>query len=237
MGIPGVVGASIARSRGTEMERRTSVAMLVAIMMLVAACSSDGSGTGADPADAQQSTGSTAPTSDTQPSDQGGNTQGLPPGGDGQYVIDGETFDATVYRCEPFTAPGQQPDDRELSVLAFRGGSEGLEVEIGIGNGIGSDGQQFDQQVLRLFHSKSGASGLEQFEGVAAPDQDGVWYPGQIVFEPDLEPLSGVPYTLEGNRLRGGPLTLEQTWPEEAEGTVVVQSWDLTVPDETWSEC
>lgn len=216
--------------------RHRSLPIFLTMVLAIAACSSDGAEPDADPGvDQQQTSQSTSAPTDTQSNNGGGNTQGLPSGGDGTYVIDGESFDATVYRCEPFTSPGQEPDDRELSVLAYRGGSEGLEVEIGIGTGFGENGP-FDTQVLFVFHSRPGEDGLEQYEGRASHDADGVWYPGNFI-EEDAEPLDTPPVTVDGNRIHGGPLTLEQTWPNEGGEFVVVDSWDLTVPDETWSEC
>ena len=215
--------------------RRRSISILLALVVVLAACSSDGSEPDTEPVAGQNPTTETVPApDDTQPPSQGGGSSGLPTGGDGTYSVDGESFDATVYRCEPFTAPGQQPDDRELSTLAYRGGSEGLEVEIGYGTGFGDEGP-FETQILFVFHSRPGADGLEQFEGQATHDAAGAWFAGEI-FAGNPEPLDGVPFTLDGNRLRGGPLTLQQTWPDET-GEVVVDSWDLTVPDDTWNEC
>jgi hypothetical protein len=218
--------------------RRKVISVLIALVLVVSACSSDSGSSDPDPVDAgQQSTGSTSPPPDASSGDQGGNNSGFPPGGDGTYVIDGESFDATVYRCEPFTAPGSQPDDRELSVLAFRGGSEGLEVEIGIGTGFSTTGGNFERQILRVFHSRSGDSGLEQFEGSASEDAEGAWFEGNEFTTEGLEPLGAAPVTIDGSHVTGGPLTLEQTWPQSGTEVVVVESWDLTVPDEIFSDC
>lgn len=210
------------------------VAALAALAL--AACSSDSTETPQADEGQNQSTPSTAAADSGQPEGNDAASQGLPQGGDGTYVVDGESFDATVYRCEPFTSPGNEPDDRDLSTLGFRGGSEGLEVEIGYATGI-DQGQQYDRQILFVFHSRSGTDGLEQFEGAASQDAAGAWYPGNELIFDGLTALDAEPFSLDGNRLTGGPLTLVESWPNEGASTVVVESWDFTIPDDVWSEC
>jgi hypothetical protein len=163
---------------------------------------------------------------------------GFPLGGagTGSFVADGESYDnVDVYRCEPFSF-GSDPHPDDLSLLAFLGGSSGLEVEISNDQGFSQAGETFDQVTLSAFYSRSGDSGLEQFEGRATNDAEGNWYLGGGFITEDSEPLDGPPFTIDGDRITGELAGLEQTWPDEGAAIVDV-SFDLEIPSEVNSEC
>ncbi len=175
--------------------------------------------------------------SDDDSVDDRGDGGGLPAaGGVGSFTVDGESFDnVDVYSCEPFSF-GSDPDPRDLSLLAFLGGSEGLQVELSHRQGMDmSDGTQFDQVDLSVFHSRQGDSGLEQFEGSAASAADGTWF---IVDPETFEqvPFAENPVVIDGNRITGSLAGLDQTWPDEGAATVDV-TWDFEIPSEVVEGC
>ncbi len=176
------------------------------------------------------------PTDDD--SDTGDNGGGFPLAGAGvgSFTADGESFDnVDVYSCEPFSF-GSDPHPDDVSLLAYLGGSSGLEVVISHRQGVDlSDGSQFDQIDLNVFHSRQGESGLEQFEAGAASAADGTWF----TTDPEtLEqtPLDGTPVVIEGDRVTGSLAGLRQTWPDEGAATVDV-TFDLEIPSEVNEEC
>lgn len=176
------------------------------------------------------------PTDDA--SDAGDNGGGFPlvGAGVGSFTADGESFDnVDVYSCEPFSF-GSDPHPDDVSLLAYLGGSSGLEVVISHRQGVDlSDGSQFEQIDLNVFHSRQGESGLEQFEGGAASAADGTWY----TIDPEtLEqtPLDTIPVVIEGDRVTGSLAGLMQTWPDEGAATVDV-TFDLEIPTEVNEEC
>ena len=177
------------------------------------------------------------PGDDDDTASEGGGGGGLPPaGGVGSFTADGESFDnVDVYSCEPFSF-GSDPDPRDLSLLAYLGGSDGLQVEVSHSTGVDmSDGTQFDQMNLSVFHSRQGEAGLEQFEGSAASAADGTW------FTVDPETFEQVPFdenpvVIGGDRITGSLVGLEQTWPDEGAATVDV-TWDFEIPSEVLEDC
>lgn len=175
---------------------------------------------------------------DDDASDGGGDGGGFPLAGAGvgSFTADGESFDnVDVYSCEPFSF-GSDPHPDDVSVLAYLGGSSGLEVVISHRQGVDlSNGSQFDQIDLSVFHSRQGESGLEQFEGSAASAADGTWF----TTDPEtLEqtPLDGTPVVIEGDRITGALAGLNQSWPDEGAATVDV-TFDLEIPTEVNEEC
>lgn len=156
--------------------------------------------------------------------------------GKGSFTADGQSFDGIdVYSCEPFSFGGD-PNPNDLSLLALLGASSGLGVEISHGDGYDlSDGSQFEQISLTVFYSRSGESGLEQFEGSANNDAKGDWF----AVDPETYeqiPLEAAPVTISGDRVTGSLAGLIQTWPDEGAATVDV-TYDLEVPSEVNEEC
>lgn len=154
----------------------------------------------------------------------------------GSFTADGESFDdVDVYRCEPFSFGGDA-DPRDVSLLGYLGGSSGLEVEIGHSQGFDlADGSQFDQIDLNVFYSRSGESGLEQFEGSARNRADDTWY----LFDRETgeeTDLAEPPVVVGDDRVTGGLEGLVQTWPDEGAATVDV-TFDFEIPTEVNSEC
>lgn len=172
-------------------------------------------------------------------SDDGGDSGGLPAaGGLGSFTADGEPFDnVDVYSCEPFSF-GSDPDPRDVSVLAYLGGMDGLEVEVSHSEGfdVSDAGQtQFDRIDLRVFYSRAGEGSAEQFEGSAVNNADGDWFTNDPeTFE--QVPLDSAPFVIEGDRISGSLAGLEQTWPDEGAATVDV-TWDFEIPSEVIEDC
>lgn len=172
-------------------------------------------------------------------SDDGGDAGGLPAaGGVGSFTVDGESFDnVDVYSCEPFSF-GSDPDPRDLSLLAFVGGMDGLQVDVSHSEGFDvSDGgqTQFEQMSLSVFHSRSGEGTTEQFEGSAMNGADGSWFVrDQETFEE--VPLDETPVVIEGDRITGSLAGLEQTWPDEGAAIVDV-TWDFEIPTDIIEDC
>lgn len=178
------------------------------------------------------------PTDDD--SDAGDDGGGFPLGGAGvgSFTADGESFDnVDVYSCEPFSF-GSDPHPDDVSVLAYLGGSSGLEVEVSHREGFEiSDGEQvrFDQVDVAVFYSRSGESGLEQFEGSAASNASGGWSFFNQETGEQID-LADSPYERDGDRITGSLAGLEQIWPDEGAATVDV-TYDLEIPTEVNEEC
>jgi hypothetical protein len=156
--------------------------------------------------------------------------------GSGSFTADGESFDGVdVYRCEPFSF-GQDPHPDDIDLLAYLGGMSGLNVDIAHNQGFDmSDGSQFEQVNLSVYYSRQGSNGVEQFEGSAVNDADGVWYTLDPETFEQVE-LGGVPFVIEGNRVVGEMAGLEQTWPDEGAATVDV-TFDLEIPTQINEDC
>lgn len=178
------------------------------------------------------------PTDDD--ADNGGDGGGFPLAGAGvgSFTVDGESFDnVEVYSCEPFSF-GSDPNPDDVSVLAYLGGSSGLEVAVSHSEGFEiSDGEQvrFDQVDVNVFYSRQGESGLEQFEGSAASNASGGWSFFNQETGEQID-LADSPYERDGDRITGSLAGLEQTWPDEGAATVDV-TFDLEIPTEVNEEC
>lgn len=178
------------------------------------------------------------PSNDGATAGDGGDHGGFPLAGAGvgSFTADGESFDnVEVYSCEPFSF-GSDPDPRDVSLLGYLGGSSGLEVEVSHSQGFDlTDGSQFDQISLNVFHSRQGAAGLEQFEGGAQNRADGSWFTRDPETFDEID-LAETPVVLDGNRVTGALAGLEQTWPDEGAAAVDV-TFDFEVPSEINEEC
>lgn len=167
----------------------------------------------------------------------GGGSGELPAaGGVGSFSVDGEPFEnVDVYSCAPFSV-GSDLDPRDLSLMGFLGGMTGLEVVLSHSQGFDmSDGSQFDQIQLSVFYSRSGESGMMQFEGSASNDASGDWFttePGTF----EQVPIDGTPFAMDGARISGSLSGLVQTWPDEGAATVDV-TWDYEIPSEVIEDC
>lgn len=154
----------------------------------------------------------------------------------GSFTVDGESFDGVdVFRCETFSF-GEDPHPDDVDLLAYQGGMSGLEVDIINRTGFDmSDGSQFDQLSLRVFYSRQGPNGVEQFEGGADTDASGAWViVDQETFQPI--PLDTPAAVIEGDRITGQLAGLEQTWPDEGAATVDV-TFDLEIPTQINESC
>ncbi len=217
--------------------------LVMAIMlMIVTACSGGGESSSTIVASSgdDQASGTTADR-DQDPApeqaevdDQRG--QGLPAGGaEGSFTVDGETFEASVYRCEPFSASGPaNPED--LDLRAFFSLSHGVELEIAHSTRPGSSGRAFEATILFVFYSRPSADGPVQFEGAASTDADGVWYPGNLIDLATATPLEQPAFEISGDRIKGGLTNVEQSWPEGGGATVDI-TFDLEVPNDFLDGC
>jgi len=153
----------------------------------------------------------------------------------GSFTADGEAFDnVDVYSCEPFSFGSQEADPNDLRLVALTGSSSGLEVEVSYGQGIDmSNGAQFEQITVSVFHSRQGAAGLEQFETTAFNDAAGDWFVRTETGE-ELQ-LSDAPAVIDGNHVIGSLAGLIQTWPDEGAATVDV-TFDFEIPTQV-NEC
>ena len=169
----------------------------------------------------------------TNSDNNGGGGSALVAGGKGSFTADGESYDdVDVFSCEPFSFGSQGPNPDDLSILAFVGGSTGLEVEVSHLNGDGLS--------LSVFYSRQGEDGLEQFERSASNSQPGrleagPWHSDDPDTGEQVE-LAEAPYVIEGGRISGSLAGLLQTWPDEGAAVVDV-TWDLEIPSEMNEEC
>lgn len=184
--------------------------------------------------------GAPAVAVESLPTDDSGDSQGGPAlagGGSGSYTVDGEVFDGVpVFACEPFSFGSDGPHPDDLSLFAYREGTEGINIDISHTQGLDlTDGSQFDQIRIDVFHSRQGAGGIEQFDGSAVNDADGGWH----TTDPDTlqqTPLDGTPFVIEGGRISGSLAGLAQSWPDEGAATVDVM-FDLEIPTEVNEDC
>lgn len=172
---------------------------------------------------------------DDNAGDSGGATA-LSGAGVGSFVADGEAFDGVdVYSCEPFSFGDEGPNPEDLSLLAFLGGSNGLEIEVTHSPGYDlSDGSQFDQITFSAFFSRQGADGLQQFEGSATNDASGAWSVSDDTGQ--QTGLAEPPFVIQGDRISGGLTGLDQTWPDEGADIVDV-TFDFQIPDVVNDSC
>lgn len=222
---------------------RTKLTTLTALLFLVAAC-------GGEPAESSQTTGTNQATGTTAPSGQSPGDEGSPndqelpfESGDGHFTVDGQRVEAVwVISCILDEGIfGDAPHEEALDVLA-RGDIGGREVFLGVTvdlRDVGSsdpDSEGYTPVSIDVFYSRSGPT--EQFEGGVVQHPDGSWYLlGDLVPELAIrgqgitgDPIAGADF-VTGPRRVAGTATLEQSWPEDADGTVVV-SFDLNLPSE-----
>lgn len=178
------------------------------------------------------------PTDDNSAGGGNAGSSSLAGAGVGSFTADGESFDnVDVFSCEPFSF-GSDPHPDDVSVLAYLGGTSGLEVDVSHSQGVEvSEGEQirFDQVNVDVFYSRQGENGLEQFEGSAASDASGGWF----FFNQETgeqTDLDDTPFERDGDRITGSLAGLQQSWPDEGAATVDV-TYDLEIPSEVNEEC
>jgi len=147
-------------------------------------------------------------------------------------TVDGETLDVTgVVRCIPFDASefgGAEGDPNELDIVIF-GGTGGLSVNDSTTPSQTLQGETYDRSINRLRFNR----GNDQYENVAGSLPDGTWVLGSAASLGDPgegTPIDEPPFTVDGNNIRGA-MTLEQNWPEGADGTADV-TFDVVFPSE-----
>ena len=138
-------------------------------------------------------------------------------------IVDGETFEGSVRRCEPFSF-GQDAHEDDVSVVLFS--SAGLNIDLSYFPSMDiSGGGEYLAARLDLLYSASGGA---QFEASSTSDIAGKWFLDTDTFEEN--PLPEAPVTIDGDRIKGG-LPLIQSWPQDETGTVQV-TFDLEIPSE-----
>lgn len=142
-------------------------------------------------------------------------------------IVDGETLQGDILRCEPFSF-GEDPHEDDLS-LVLLAGSNGLNVDLSYFDTIDAGGGgQFLGARLDLLYSENGTTA--QYDGSATTDAEGNWYDETDRFVEGATPLTTPAVTVEAGRLTGA-LTLTQSWPDGEDGVVEV-SFDVAVPPE-----
>lgn len=217
------------------MHRQMTV-LLVAVVLVLAACGSDSEESPAPDDDGRGTVTTLSQTPEELAEDvmedaeeqveSGAADDLLANAGTGTFTVDGQSFDTPVFRCEPFAA-FDEPNPDDLNVRALVGD---VFVEVDLANSEGIDivnGGVFDQQSVGVFLSRSGEEGVEQFEARMSNDAEGNWYDGED-FE-QATPL-GTPFTLDGNTITGS-MTVLQNWPEGDTGTADV-TFDFMFPPE-----
>lgn len=221
---------------------------IVLISLFVAACAGGTAGSaeggGAEAASAPQ-TSSDEPTATDAPDAAAASDDAekdLPfENGEGSFTVDGERIDPEfVVSCIPFDASefgGQASHPDDLAINAIKG-STALEIQIGYEEGAGAGGDRvYDAVYVSPIFLRPGEDGQESFETGFLTDPDGVWYSSETDSSIQLSlgnaagpPLGEAPMVREGNRITG-TVTLPQTWPDGASGSVVV-SYDLSFSSE-----
>lgn len=213
---------------------RSLVLAFSALALLASAC---GGG------DGEESGGSDATTASSASADDGGGSSGDGggsatgdagssggAGGSGSFTVNGAGVTVTnVLRCVPFSF-GEDPDPRDLSIVIL-GETGGANIDVTYNQGIGPEGQSFDQPQLQVLLSLNGTA--EQYDGFAASNIDEAWFTDQPILadqEPGT-PLDGPPFTVDGNSISGSLSELVQSWPQGADGTADV-SWNVSFPDD-----
>lgn len=191
-------------------------ALLTMLALTLAACGSGGATS--DPTSGSTITTTPAGTTPgpTQPS------TAQPSGGNdvvGWFEVDGVRVDATQpFRCpSPFPSPG--PDDFRAGVRG-RSADESYIFEV----------QESSGGIPLIFiFSVNGVA--RQYQNELLHDQTSLWFSARTE-----EVLSDFTYSNDGTRLKGGPVPIPQSLPDEAEGVVVV-SFDIPLPTELSDQC
>lgn len=157
--------------------------------------------------------------------------------GEGFFVVDGERIDAEyVVSCIPFDASdfggaASHPDDLAINVIKER---MALQVEVGYEEKAGAGGDR-NYAAVHVAPNliRAGDEGQEGYEARFITGPDGTWYSAETDSTIQLSmgsvtgpPLDEAPMVRDGNRITG-TVTLSQTWPDGAAGSVVV-SYDLS---------
>ncbi len=223
---------------------------MLCLALAIAACGGDPAGTddgsGAEPSSSPPSALSSEPStpddSDETAASGSGPEGDLPfENGEGFFTIDGERFDPEfVVSCIPFDASefggrAGHPDD--VAINAIKDGTA-LEVQVAYEEGAGAGGDKvYDAVFVSPIFLRPGEDGQESFEASFLTDPEGVWYSAETDSTIQLSmgnaagaPLDDAPMIRQDNRITG-TVTLPQTWPDGASGSVAV-SYDLSFASE-----
>lgn len=241
----------VERKRTLNMRRKMTALTMVTLVFTAAACG--GEGTEPTPGAGGTTPGGTTATTATGPGTTGGGqTGGPPPGsqdfpfesGTGYFEVDGERFEPHyIVRCEPFSF-GSPPHEDDLDLRGHRlSDGIGLEVEVSVRDIVAGEGnprEGYTAMNISVFLHRSGADGIEQYEGSAVNHPNEDWYdtehlsPEILIYHgteptgPPLSPPAG--FEIARDRIKG-TMTLPQDWPENETGTVDV-TFDYSIPSE-----
>lgn len=200
-----------------------NTALVVTFLLFAQACGND-DGVAADAGDlagapGEEADGISADDS-VDPSDPGG-AQSLGPGtASGVYIVDGESRNAMMARCEEDSAA-------VVSLLEGPSADHDGQLEIRISTEDGT--QQFNISVASF--------GTGVFRQVATTDPDGNWYTGYYP-RTDSIAIAGPPYSFEGDQLTGElTLDLDESTNPDGESETIDVSFDLIVPSEPSGLC
>lgn len=224
---------------------------MLCLAIAIAACGGDPAGTddgsGAEPSSSPPSSSSSEPQPTSDESDETASStnagqEDLPfENGQGFFTVDGERIDPEfVVSCIPFDASefgGQASHPDDLAINAIKDGTA-LEVQVAYEEGAGAGGDKvYDAVFASPIFLRSGEDGQESFEASFITDPEGVWYSSETDSTIQLSmgnaagaPLDEAPMIRQDNRITG-TVTLPQTWPDGASGSVVV-SYDLSFASE-----
>jgi hypothetical protein len=216
-----------------------NAALVVAFLGFAPACGND-DGLTADtgdlvgaPEEEVQEASADQPLDDSVDSPEPAGTQSSGPGtASGIYVVDGESRNAMMARCE-------EDSGTAVRLLEAPAADHDGQLEISISSEELADPTNTDEYVtyeMQLFNISVASFTTGVFAQTATTDPDGNWYSGYFTATIDEGArLPGPPYALDGDHLTG-ELTLDQTHPEEESGTMDV-AIDLVVPSEESGLC
>ena len=175
---------------------------------------------------------SEAPAADR--SGDGTSSRGLPPGGTGTVVVDGETFDTHwVGNCEIDEMFDPHPEDLDLTA-SLDGGLQALFLEISNQElMLGGDEPYAYVQVRPGLQIRDDSGSIVNYEAVYVTGPNGEWYEdadGALAFtfaqgrEPEADPLDSPPLALEGDRATG-------SFALDGPGEPIEVSYDLNFVD------
>ena len=154
--------------------------------------------------------------------------------GDGTFSVDGVSAEAEwVVRCMPFDAPGSEPDDRDIELIAYAGDAGFLDVRFGFDELVGTGDRDYTANTFGL---DWGHTTVEQsIEGLVT-GPDGAWYFGELSIQLALgtetsDPLTEQPVMIEGDRMRG-TVDIGAIDPDQPDASTY--EFDLSIPSEVF---
>lgn len=154
-------------------------------------------------------------------------------GSSGTMTVDGEVLDViAVRRCVPFDASefgGAEGDPNEIDLIIFDSSSGGLNLNALTTDGYSLERDEYDMSIHELRLNQGG----DEYKNRAGTMPDGTWILGfvpQFGDPGDGTPIDDAPFIVDGNNISGA-MSLVQTWPEGADGTVDV-TFNVVFPSE-----